>query len=405
MIRVLATMDYYLPGFKAGGPIRTVANVVDRLGNEIDFAILTADRDLGDRQAYPEIAADSWVQVGPAHVRYLSPRAFALRNWIRLLRETPYDLLYLNSFFSPLTVRTLALRRLGLVPQRPTIVAPRGEFSPGALSIKWTKKRTYIEIARRIGLYDGVSWQASSDHELTDIVRVRSSFLDRTASFQRTPNDASVEGSIFVAPDLLPTPSRAAAQPRRKRTGNLRVVFLSRISRMKNLDFALRVLLTTPDEVDFDIYGPIEDPQMWQQCEQLMSRLPRNVRARYLGSVAAEDSIQVLSSYHVLLLPTLGENFGHVIWEALSAGCLPLISDRTPWRGLTEREIGWDLPLSEPERFATALADAVELSSPEFERHSAAARDFAWQVASDPAAVEANRQLFHGAIERARCRS
>jgi len=42
---VLAFTACYLPGYKGGGPIRSVANIVDRLGEEFSFRIFTGDRD------------------------------------------------------------------------------------------------------------------------------------------------------------------------------------------------------------------------------------------------------------------------------------------------------------------------------------------------------------------------
>jgi len=38
-----------------------------------------------------------------------------------------------------------------------------------------------------------------------------------------------------------------------------------------------------------------------------------------------------LADYDAFIFPTLGENFGHVIIESLSAGCPVLCSDQTPW--------------------------------------------------------------------------
>lgn len=36
-MKILTLADYYLPGYKAGGPIRTLANMVDMLGDEFKF--------------------------------------------------------------------------------------------------------------------------------------------------------------------------------------------------------------------------------------------------------------------------------------------------------------------------------------------------------------------------------
>ena len=67
---VLTLVDYYLPGCKGGGPITTLANVVERLGTEFDLRIATRDRDLGATCRYEcwTDAAD-WRKVGHAAVR------------------------------------------------------------------------------------------------------------------------------------------------------------------------------------------------------------------------------------------------------------------------------------------------------------------------------------------------
>ena len=39
-LNILIFADYYLPGFKAGGPIKTLSNLVDQLGDEFHFISL-----------------------------------------------------------------------------------------------------------------------------------------------------------------------------------------------------------------------------------------------------------------------------------------------------------------------------------------------------------------------------
>src|SRR5947199_71186 len=62
---------------------------------------------------------------------------------------------------------------------------------------------------------------------------------------------------IAVAPDfgmpLEPLAHRSAPP------GPLRIVFLGRVSRVKNLDLALRALAHVTAPVAFDIYGPLQD--------------------------------------------------------------------------------------------------------------------------------------------------
>ena len=144
------------PGYKAGGPIRTLANMVDKLGDEFQFKIVTADRDFDDTKPYTGIKLDCWNRVGKADVFYMSPKKRSLKDFKKVLCSTECDILYLNSFFSPhFTIKPLLLRRLRLIPDRPLIIAPRGEFSTGALGLKSLKKRVYIAAAKAFGLYKG----------------------------------------------------------------------------------------------------------------------------------------------------------------------------------------------------------------------------------------------------------
>ncbi|MCP4168948.1 MAG: glycosyltransferase [Chloroflexi bacterium] len=378
-----------MPGYKGGGPIRTIANLVAHLGDEFDFRILTADHDLGDAMPYEGVMLGQWQQVGKAQVRYLTRRERSWPNWRRLLQEIDYDILYLNSFFSTLTIKTLFWRRLGLFPARPIILAPRGEFSPGALELKQTKKQLYIDFALRMRLSDKLIWQATGVNEKQDILNIWQSVK------------ASNEPLVTVVPNLPPadTGSTQFSSLTEKTIGNARIVFLSRIARNKNLDYAVNLLRQTTDDIVFDIYGPIEDETYWQECLALMQSLPNNVQVSYKGAITADDVPNVLSCYHLLLFPTRGENFGHVILEALSSGCPVLISDQTPWRNLTEQKAGWDLPLEKPEAFQSALAQIVDMDATTFSTWSAGARKMAQSFSQDTAIIDANRNLFLQARE------
>ena len=125
---ILIALPHYRPGWKAGGPTRTIANLVEHLGNEFSFRILTSDRDYGDERAFPGIEADRWRRVGKADVLYMSPARRGVRAFAHALDATDYDVLYLNSFFHPqFTVAPLLAYRLGLARRRSCVIAPRGE--------------------------------------------------------------------------------------------------------------------------------------------------------------------------------------------------------------------------------------------------------------------------------------
>jgi len=380
---ILAFTACYLPGYKGGGPIRSVANIVDRLGDEFSFCVFTGDRDHGDSAPYPGVVLDHWTRVGNADVYYASRRGQKARCVLRLLRDTQYDALYFNSLFNArFTLLPLALRRLGVVESGPTILAPRGELDAGALALKSFKKRTFLRLARWLRLYSGIVWQASSELEAGRIVQV-----------MRVPRNR-----VFVAPNLPGSAAPASARRRRQSDAFLTVSFLSRISRKKNLDFALRALSAVRAPVAFSIFGVAEDDVYWSECKRLISELPNHIRVDYHGDVPHEQVHEVLSASDLFLLPTKGENFGHVILEALAAGVPVLTSDQTPWLDLTDRGVGWSLPLLDEGAFASVIDEYAVLPIAHRQAMSDRARMYADGVIGADEVVQSNVVLFRSAL-------
>jgi len=379
--RILVAANVYLPGYFAGGPVRSIAGLVESLGDEFEMLVVTSDRDLKASSPYTDVQLDAWNKIGKAHVNYLRPRSQTFRGMARLLRETPHDLLYLNSFFSPrFSIIPLTVMRLGLAPKRPVLIAPRGEFSTGAYRLKSWKKRSFTGISRILGLHRGVRWHASTDQEAEDIRRVLG-----------VPDAQINVARNLVAPRLAVTGSARNARPK---GAPLRVCFLSRISRMKNLDFALRVLSQVRTSVWFSIYGPKEDLDYWHECERLISTMPDHIKVYYEGSIANERVSEAIAWHDVFFLPTRGESFGHVFLEAWSAGVPVLASNRTPWRDLEARKLGWDLPLDRPDQFALKIADIAGISEDERRVWSASCQRFVELLENDESAVNAHREMF-----------
>jgi len=380
---ILCFTDYFLPGFRAGGALRTIVNFVDRFGLDFDIRIVTCDRDFKDSKPFSCVQVNTWNIVGNASVLYVSPDRLTLWGIANILSEFPYDVLYLNSFFSTrFTTFPLLVRFVGVSPRVPCVIAPRGEFSTGALALKSIKKILYIAVTSLFGLYRDLTWQASSTRERDDILRV--------LSYVRSCD-------IHVAPDLASvsrSPSTQFLPSHRSQRFSLRLCFLSRISPMKNLDFALRVLAHVRANVIFTIYGPKEDPDYWLTCKGFISKLPDNIDVVYKGEVHPQDVKFQLSQHDLFFLPSRGENYGHVIYEALDAGLPVLISDQTPWSEVEAFDVGWTLPLDDEILFAQRIDHVSSWSINKFASVRKSAQAFARSRSLAPDVLEANRNLF-----------
>lgn len=382
--KILILISAFLPGYKSGGPVPSIAHLVGHLGDEFAFSILTADRDMEDSEPYPGLPSDRWIDAYGARIRYASPQEFSPLRLAATIRATPHDLLYINSFFDARSsVMPLVARRFGLLPAVPTLLAPRGQFSAGAVALKSTKKRAYMRGGRALGLFRDLHWHASTEYEAADIRAVMDISPDR----------------IGVASDLV-APLPDAPPPHRPRAPGtpLRVLFLSRISPKKNLDFALKALAGIGVSIDLTVAGPQEDAAYVARCRDLAHSLPAHVKVRWVGPIAPENVPEMMAAHDLFFLPTMGENFGHVIAEALGAGTPVLLSDTTPWRGLSAHGVGDDLPLDRPERFQEAIEAAWRRDVREAARMRQSAAAFARHRQRDGGDVQANRILFHSVL-------
>lgn len=380
-MRVLVVIAGYLPGYKYGGPVRSLSALIEQLGDENEFYVLTSNRDLGSEHPYPEIHVDGWQRVGKARVFYWSAVRWSPRFWAKMLQRIRPDLLYLNSVMWPVTSMVLLWRKLQLLPQIPVILAPRGEFAPSALRQKPRKKRMFLRSAKMLRLYEGLTWQASSESEAKDIRLGMSDGID-----------------VSVAPDLR-SPTRRSSAPLRKPVGTARFVWLARISPVKNLVGALELLQEFTDApVTFDAYGPIEDQAYWEECQAAANLLPATVEFCYRGELAHDEVASALSQYHFLLFPTQGENFGHTIAEALDQGLPILVSDQTPWRDLESAGVGWDMPLDDRENWLRTIRLCLAMVDDEYQGMSARCQDFVDEWMREKGGTVANASMLHRAL-------
>jgi len=375
---ILIFIDWYLPGYKAGGPIRSCANFVDQLKDTFDFSIVSRDTDFGERMPYPAIKADAWIQTeNGVRIFYLSHDNLKVKS-IRHLLKGNYDALYLNSLFSfyftlvPLWYK----KRI-----KKCVLAPRGMFGPGALAIKPLKKSIFLSGSKIAGLFSDVKWQASSDLEAQDI---------RKYMGQNVP--------IEIAPNLPPC-KKIIFTEHQKKKNHLKLFFLSRITPIKNLLLAMEYLekIDSRYTVSLDIFGPIEDKTYADLCLRKADLINQNKQAtlvNFRGPVENKNLDSVLSNYDCLLLPTANENFGHSILESLALGCPVIISDQTPWRNLREKKIGWDIPLSRPDEFVKAIETLAGMDEKEFNELSLKAFKEAEAFYNNNELTEQNRKLF-----------
>lgn len=384
-LKVLCVTEYFLPGFKGGGPIRTLANLRELLAGEVELAIFTRDRDLGSDAPYPGIRTNTWLEAKGGPVFYADPSCFGIRGLRRAMEGRRFDVLYLNCFFGYRSSIQMCLASRKSGRTLPILLAPRGSFSEGALAIKPLRKRIFLALARSLGLYRNVHWHASTALEAQDILRQFPKAGDR----------------IHLAADPVVVDLEAAGGAQPKRPGHLRIAFISRISPMKNLDGLLRTLAAVRCPVELGIYGPVEDEAHWQICRELIGALPPNINALFHGPIAPDEVSATFARHDLFAFPTHGENFGHVIFESLRAGTPVLVSDQTPWQPSPSGAVTV-LPLDDQEAWRQAIENAASLDAAEQENRRAATLDYARNYAANSDTKIHNLEMFRAVAANGR---
>jgi glycosyltransferase involved in cell wall biosynthesis len=349
---ILILSDWFLPGYLAGGPIQSIATLTKQLGNDIDFKIITTDRDFKSNKPYNNVKVNEWTQYEGRTVFYISPENMNPDFVLKLIQSTKHDSIYLNSLFSKLfAVSPLKWKQQGKIHSK-IILAPRGMLGDGALAIKAFKKQLFLIYAKVFGLFKDIVWQSTSAQETAEIKK-RIGSNSKILEVSNLPNTANEIKAID------------------KKAGELKLCFISRVSEKKNLNFAIDVLkLITETEIVFDVYGPIEDETYWNTCEENAKGLSPNIRFQYKGILKPIEIGKTISQYHALFLPTKNENYGHIIVETLQHARPVFLSDQTPWRNLQKEHVGFDITLADKTKFVEAIKIVSALNQSEFDKMS-----------------------------------
>jgi glycosyltransferase involved in cell wall biosynthesis len=378
--RILVFIDWYLPGYKAGGPVRSMANMTAHLASEFDFYIVTRNTEYGESEPYTTVRADSWNNVQPGvQVWYASHGRTSLTRWRKLIQAVKPDVVYINGIYSPLfSLLPLVAARLLKWPQ--IIVAPRGMLAKSAIRLKRGKKELFLMAAARIGFYRRVCWHVTNEAEGAQV----------TALFGE---NVKMVVAANLARKVLPETGTCHKEP-----GLLRLCCFARIAPEKNTLYAIECLQLIKEkvQVEFHLYGQIYNQSYWKECLLAMEQLPQGITVTHKGSVEPEAISETLRQYHLLFLPSRGENFGHVILESLMAGRPVLISDQTPWQGLSSKKAGLDLPLDNKQRYASAIIQFAGMTQVLFDEWSKGARQLGRNVAEDRLLVKKYVEMFGG---------
>lgn len=377
--KILVTIDWFLPGTASGGPVRSYANMMDHFIDDFEFYVITRNTDFGSDVPYPNITPNTWVQHEiHIHVYYIDANNLTRAHLKRVLEKTDFDMAFVNGiysgYFSILPV--ILLKRL----EKPIMVSARGMLNSQAFSVKHRRKKLFLTLSKLVKLYKGVKFHATNEDEAQSI-----------------KNEIGSSAEVIVAPNLARKQIQKA-QTTPVKNNPVRFVNIARISVEKGTLKMLEGMQEIKAPLELDLYGPMYDERYWDKCLDRIAKLPNNIKVSYKGVLESDAVPLSLQRYDFFVLLSEGENFGHAILEALSVGLPVIISDKTPWKALEVKGIGWDISPNDPALIAQTFEHALALTNHDYLRWSEAACHFAKAFIENPEVLEQNKALFLNAI-------
>lgn len=262
--------------------------------------------------------------------------ATSMRDLIRGVHELSggVDQIYIHGLWSRSALCALFLPKSSCAKIRH---APHGALDQAAMHYGYLKKQFSWHLTQKWALSRAGTLIATSTRELEGIKR----HLPR-ANIQLVP---------LSVPSIAPVP--APDGPRR------RLLYFGRIHPIKGIGAILEAWKEIHQHLpdwDLDLIGPQEEPwtsHFKKQVDNL--NLPR---VSFHPEVKPDERFEALATGNLVLAPSLTENFGLVIAEALALGRTVIASEQTGW----EARSGLVLFSSQAEFQRVMLAEASKIS-------------------------------------------
>ena len=374
--KILIAIDWYRPAHKAGGPITSIENLVDLLGDEshLEFYVVCGVFDYGEQQPL-DVPQETWVTVGKAQVQYWHPKQLGWKQWMQIYQTLQPDIIHTQGLWSP-KFSILPLLAAQRYKKAKIVVSPRGMLTPQALKQKGAMKAGVSFVLKALRAYKNVVFHSTNDQE-TEEIRLflnqqNSNSKDGVAGPKGNPDKKG--NAILQMPNVPRNLGSAVKQTKRQKQPNeLHWLFVGRISPEKNPIVLLEALqhLEIPTKGYF--IGGCQNETYRQQFEEKIKAIPKQHQVEYVGEKSLQEITDFLGEADVSINTSISENFGHAMAEALSAGVPIIVGPNTPWQRLSEDKSGVVAEYS-AQGFAVAMRAMAALDFTEHQAYQEGAK-------------------------------
>ena len=128
------------------------------------------------------------------------------------------------------------------------------------------------------------------------------------------------------------------------------VLFLSRINPIKGTEYLIDAWAQLPEQLRIDwelhIAGNSVPKKYIHTLKTKVTDMKLQDSIKFVGPITGEAKMRKYQDSNLFILPTLNENFGNVVAEAMMCECPVITTNNAPWRYLIEDKCGWWIDLS-----------------------------------------------------------
>ena len=267
-------------------------------------------------------------------------------NMTRFLRASDYDIYHTNGMWMHCNHETCTIARQ---KDKPYVITPHGMLYPQALARSAWKKKLLLNLGGvEKDLRHATCIHATCDAEMKHY------------------RELGYTNPVAVIPNPMPIPS--FIDDIKSEKSIKRIGYLGRIHPYKNTEALINAWITLGNEVkdaQLIIMGR-GDNEYEAKMHQLVAR-HNLTNVEFAGFVNGREKFERLASLTALCVPSITENFGMTVTEALSVGTPVIASLGTPWQELNTKHCGWWVD-NDVETLADTISQALSLPQDEIEK-------------------------------------
>lgn len=333
---------------KYGGPTYSVPIQcigTQREGAKVSFVVFESSKPYEERL----------IEAGVEIIHLPNPKnqwelfmSVALKRYLHQISDKP-DILHIHGVWMP---ENFWVSKYGKVHSIPYVINPRGDTEVARINYDKLKK-----------LKKNIVWKLYSKGIVNNAACIIAT------SEQERDSIRTLGSKVPVA--IIPNGIELDAFPKEvvHNHGEKRVLlFLSRVNPIKGIEYLIdawgQLDTNLTNQWELHIAGNSDPKDYIDTLKAKVDSLGLSESIKFIGPVTGEAKMRKYQDSNLFILPTLNENFGNVVAEAMMCECPVITTKNAPWSCLSEDECGWWVDLS-VEDLKSTLQEAMNLSDDE----------------------------------------